>query len=55
MWMQMLPGCTTEEIQESDDDDAHELYFQVLKTKFTAKSGQMFLHFLFSIKSFTAI
>ena len=30
----VLPGCKPEEKQESDDD-AHELYFQEIMTKFT--------------------
>ena len=29
-----------EEKQERDDDDTHELYFQEIKTKFTAKTGE---------------
>ena len=33
----MLPGCTPEEKQESDDDDAHELYFQEI-TKFVHRN-----------------
>ena len=30
----LLPGCKPEEKEESDDD-AHELYFQEIMTKFT--------------------